>query len=160
MDADPHPGVGLLARLLGTWRGEGEGVYPTIERFRYSEEVTFGHVGKPFLTYRQSTVNLVTGLPAHAEVGYWRPGADGRVELVLAHPTGITEVEHGPIEETEEGILIHLRSTAVAGTETAKSVTSIERRLRVTGDELRYDMGMAAVGQAHQHHLSATLRRA
>jgi THAP4-like, heme-binding beta-barrel domain len=155
-----HPDVEPLAFLLGSWRGEGEGSYPTIEPFRYSEEIGFTHVGKPFLAYRQATVNLATGLPAHAEVGYWRPAGEGRVELVMAHPTGIVEIEEGTIEATSSpSVELHLRSSAVAGSTTAKSVVTLARDVYVAGDTLRYDLAMGAVGQAHQHHLSATLRR-
>lgn len=154
-----HPDVEALAVLLGTWVGEGEGSYPTIESFRYREEITFAHVGKPFLSYRQATVNLATSLPAHAETGYLRAIGDDDVELVLAHPTGIAELAAGTIEGSKDGITLHLRSTDLSRTTTAKEVTSIERRIEVSGDVLRYDLAMGAVGQPHQHHLAAELFR-
>jgi len=159
VSAPAHPDVQPLVALLGSWRGEGEGSYPTIEPFRYSEEISFTHVGKPFLAYRQATVNLATGLPAHAEAGYWRPAGEGRVELVMAHPTGVVEIEEGTVEVLPTGVQLHLRSTAVAGSATAKSVATLQRDVEVVGDTLHYDLAMGAVGQAHQHHLSATLRR-
>lgn len=159
MDQPLHPDVAALACLLGRWTGEGTGDYPTIEPFRYREEVTFGHVGKPFLAYRQATTNLGTGLPAHAEVGYLRSAGDGRVELVLAHPSGIAEIAEGPVEELPDGLMLQLTSTSVAGTTTAKEVLSLGRRIEVNGDILRYELAMAAVGQPHRHHLTAELRR-
>jgi hypothetical protein len=154
-----HPDLEPLIALLGTWRGEGEGSYPTIDPFRYSEEISFTHVGKPFLAYRQATVNLATGLPAHAEAGYWRPAGEGRVELVMAHPTGVVEIEEGTVEALATGVQLHLRSTAVACSATAKSVVTLQRDVEVVGDTLHYDLAMGAVGQAHQHHLSGTLHR-
>jgi hypothetical protein len=154
-----HADVEPLAVLLGTWTGEGEGSYPTIEPFRYREEVTFGHVGKPFLAYRQATVNLATGLPAHAEAGYLRAVGDAAIELVLAHPTGIAEVAEGSFERAGEALILRLHSTRVTRTSTAKEVTSVERQIEVSGGVLRYDLAMAAVGQPHQHHLAAVLHR-
>jgi hypothetical protein len=157
-----HEDVVALGCLLGTWAGEGEGHYPTIEPFRYREEVVFGHVGKPFLTYRQGTVRLDTGLPAHAEVGYLRGVGGGRVELVLAHPTGLAELAEGealPGPGPEPGLTLHLRSTSVGRTPTAKDVRTVERTFTVAGDTLRYDLAMGAVGEPHQHHLAAELHR-
>lgn len=154
-----HPDLGLLARLIGTWVGEGEGLYPTIDPFRYREDVQFGHAGKPFLAYRQATVNLATGQPAHAEAGYLRAVPPGHVELVLAHPTGIVEVSQGEVLDEPDGLALHLVSDTVLATPTAKEVTAIERRLSLAGDVLRYQVAMAAVGQPLQHHLSAELHR-
>jgi hypothetical protein len=156
---DVHPDVAAMAGLIGSWEGEGEGSYPTIDPFRYREEAVFGHAGKPFVAYRQATVNLGTGLPAHAEAGYLRGVGAGRLELVLVHPTGIVELSEGEVVTSDDGVGIHLRSTTVARTATAKEVTSVERRIQVVGDVLRYQVSMGAVGHPHQHHLAAELRR-
>jgi hypothetical protein len=155
---DLHPECRSLAGLLGTWRGEGIGEYPTIESFGYVEEVTFGHVGKPFLRYDQRTRDASDGLPLHAETGYWRPTGPGHVEVVLSHPTGVAEVLEGSVNSGPVTVF-DLHTTSVALTSTAKSVTQLHRRFELEGDVLRYRLAMAAVGQPLTHHLSAELRR-
>ncbi|WP_082949964.1 peroxynitrite isomerase [Mycobacterium sp. ACS4331] len=156
--AELHPQITVLAPLLGTWTGSGSGEYPTIEAFTYLEEVTFGHVGKPFLSYSQRT-RSEAGAPMHAETGYLRVPAAGHVELMLAHPTGITEIDEGTLADDGSSLLLELWSTCIGLTSTAKDVTALSRSIRVTGDELTYRVGMAAVGQPLRHHLSATLHR-
>jgi THAP4-like, heme-binding beta-barrel domain len=157
--ADLHPGVEVLAPLLGTWSGRGAGEYPTIEPFGYLEEVTFGHVGKPFLVYGQRTKADDDGRPLHAETGYLRVPSPGHVEWVLAHPTGITEIEEGTLSVDGSTLTMEMMATAIGLTESAKHVTALRRSLRVDGDELTYTVRMGAVGQLLQHHLAATLHR-
>ncbi|MCV7400673.1 FABP family protein [Mycobacterium fragae] len=154
-----HPDVEALAPLLGTWSGRGSGKYPTIEPFDYLEEVVFSHVGKPFLVYGQKTKAASDGKPLHAETGYLRVPQPGHVELVLAHPSGITEIEVGTY--TADGAVIELELTAsqIGLTPTAKEVTALGRRFRLDGDELSYSLQMGAVGQPLQHHLAAVLHR-
>jgi hypothetical protein len=157
--ADLHPGVAVLAPLLGTWSGHGSGEYPTIEPFGYLEEVTFGHVGKPFLVYGQRTKAIDDGRPLHAETGYLRVPSPDRVELVLAHPTGITEIQEGTLSTTGKTLQLELAATAIGRTSSAKDVTALSRSIRIDGDELSYTLQLGAVGQPLQHHLTATLHR-
>lgn len=158
-----HPDLEPLRALLGTWAGPGSGSYPTIEPFGYVEEITFGHVGKPFLAYRQKTRDATSGLPLHAEAGYWRPAGPGRLEVVLSHPSGLLELQLGTIEAGAggAGAVIELRSSAVVGTPTAKPVTEVHRRFELSddGQTISYDLSMAAMGQPLTHHLHAELRR-
>lgn len=149
-----HPDVESLSFLLGRWVGEGHGEYPTIESFDYTEEIRFWHTGKPFVAYAQGTWSVDDERPLHSETGFWRASPRGGLEVVLAHPNGIVEVEEGTVAGTE----VELASVAVAGTSTAKEVTSLERSLRVRGDSLVYRLRMAAVGEPLTHHLAAELR--
>jgi hypothetical protein len=156
VEAPPlHPDLLPLAGLLGIWRGEGNGFYPTIEGFGYREEVVFSHNGKTFLVYSQRTWSLDDGRPLHGETGFWRVPGEGRIELVLAHGTGVAEVSEGRFSEGT----IEVASTALASTGTAKEVTAIERTYRLEGDTLTYELGMAAVEQPLGGHLEATLTR-
>ena len=156
---DLHPDCQPLAFLLGTWKGEGAGDYPTIDAFRYTEEVTFAHVGKPFLAYSQKTRDAASGQPLHAEAGYLRAIGGGDIEFVLVQPSGIVELHHG----TVNGLVLELQLDGVHTTPAAKPVADVRREIRVqmSGDEsvLHYDVTMAAVGEPMTHHLRAELVR-
>ena len=121
---EPHPDLAPVSFLLGTWEGAGVGGYPTIESFRFGQEISFSHNGKPFLIYASRSWlldedgNLVR--PLATETGYWRPQPGGQLELILAHPTGIAEIYVGDVTGTK----IELRTDVVARTTSAKEVTA------------------------------------
>ena len=150
-----HEQAARIGFLLGTWQGAGKVEYPTIDPFAYEEEVRFTHNGKPFLAYAQRTWHPEKRFAMHAETGYFRPLENGRIEIVIAQPTGIIEVQEGSVEGTK----ISTASKLIGKTTTAKEVMRLERTFEVDGDVLRYEVRMAAVGQPLQHHLGAELRR-
>jgi THAP4-like, heme-binding beta-barrel domain len=156
---EPHPDLAPLSFLLGRWEGAGVGGYPTIESFRFGQELSFSHNGKPFLIYTSRTWLLDEqghpGRPLGMEAGFWRPQPDGGVEVLLAHPTGITEIYLG----TVTGTRIELSTDVVTRTASAKEVTAGHRLYGLVGDDLAYAYDMAAVGQRLQPHLSAQLKR-
>ena len=154
------PEVAPLTALVGTWRGVGTGEYPTIETFRYTQEIEFRPIpGKPLLAYRSATRHRDDDRPLHAESGFLRLVGPGSVELVVAQASGITEIAEGLVDVEVGTTELLLTSTAIAGSSTAKPVTATERRYRVTGDDLVADLAMAAMGQPLIHHLHASLRR-
>jgi hypothetical protein len=155
---DLHPLCEPLRPLLGTWRGRGHGEYPTIESFDNDEEITFSHVGKPFVAYVQRTSLVATGLPAHAESGYLRAVGDDAYEFVITMPGGIVEIDRAALTH-RPALSIDVASLEVHCTPSAKPVTEIVRRITIDGDVLHYDLSMAAMGLPLTHHLRAELRR-
>jgi hypothetical protein len=153
---EPHPDLAQLRFLLGTWRGEGAGGYPTIGSFRYGEEMIFEDVGDRYLLYRQSSWSLDEGAPVHFERGFLRPGTDPDiVELTLAHPLGLTEVGEGRVVDTS----MDIASGQVTRTTTGDAVTALMRRYRVEGDLLTYEIDMAMDETPMSRHLAADLRK-
>ncbi len=151
------PEAAPLAPFVGTWSGAGAGEYPTIEPFAYTQEIVLHPMPtKPFLGYRSTSRHAADGRPLQAESGFLRLVGDGAVELVIAQASGLVEIGEGLLDGGE----LLLASTTVQGSSTAKDVVATERRYRVDGDELNYDIAMAAVGQPLTHHLRARLRRA
>jgi hypothetical protein len=157
MDPELHPDLTSLSFLLATWRGEGDCTYPTIESSHYGEELTFSHVGEPYLVYTQRSWMPEDNAPVHLERGFLRPGAEGEVELALAHPLGLTEIAHGTLHGT--GLELSTAQGGVGRAHTGLAVTGIVRRYRVDGDVLRYEVDMATEDTPMTRHLVAELRK-
>jgi THAP4-like, heme-binding beta-barrel domain len=158
---DLHPDLSPLRFLLGRWEGAGVVGYPTIESVQFGQELSFSHNGKPYLIHVSRTWLLdeegIPGRPLAMETGFWRLQPGGKVEVLLAHPTGITEIYLGEVTGTK----IEMATDVVARTASAKEVTAGHRLYGLVegGPDLGYAFDMAAVGQPLQPHLSARLKR-
>jgi len=155
-----HEALAPIAFLLGRWEGAGVVGYPTIESAQFGQEITFSHNGKPFLIYSSRTWLLDdegrTGRPLAVETGFWRPQPERQLEVLLVHPTGVSEIYLGEVTGTK----IEMATDAVVRTATAKEVTAGHRLYGLVEGDLAYAYDMAAVGQPLQAHASARLKRA
>lgn len=135
------------------------GGYPTIESFNFGQEIEFGHNGKPFLTYTSRTWLLDDDgnrvRPLATETGYWRARPERRLEVLLAHPTGIVEIYVGEVVFHK----IELQTDVVARTESAKEYSAGTRLYGLVNGNLMWAYDMAAVGQPLTSHMSAELKK-
>ncbi len=159
--ANLHDALLSVLPLVGVWRGEGEIVYPTIDGpFRYGQQITFAHDGRPFLIYeaRSWLLNEAGEVirPAARESGFWRPQPDDTIEVLLTHNTGVIEMYYGkPIKQTAW----EFQTDALIRTVTAKDVTAAQRLYGIVNGDLAYVEERAMMGQPMQAHGSAQLKR-
>ncbi|GFQ07831.1 upf0678 fatty acid-binding protein-like protein at1g79260 [Phtheirospermum japonicum] len=150
-----HPAVQPLSYLLGTWRGQGEGNFPTISPFKYSEELQFSHSpNKPVIAYSSKTWKLSSGEPMHSESGYWRPKLDGTIEVVIAQSTGLVEVQKGEYDAEQRRVKLN---SALVGN--ASKVKEITRVFEIVNGELAYAVAMATNLTSLQSHLKGVLKK-
>jgi hypothetical protein len=154
-----HPDCAKVAWLLGTWRGNGHGDYPTSDAFQFRQEVSFTQDGRPFLIYgsRSWIVDEAgeTVRPAAIETGFLRAKADGSVEVLLSHQSGIVEIYLGEVE----GAKLEMSTDAVVRTASAKEYAAGHRMYGLVEGDLLWAYDMAAMGQELQPHLWGRLVR-
>ena len=83
--------------------------------------------------------------------------AHGDVELVLAHPIGVTEIAHGRLDDGD--LRLSAGDATIGRSATGSDVRGLERRYRVDGDALTYELDMATGATPMTLHLAASLRR-
>ncbi|MEI8056705.1 MAG: FABP family protein [Actinomycetes bacterium] len=164
-----HADLVPISWLIGSWVGVGVGGYPTVEEFRFGQEVSFSTDGRPFLSYASRAFLLDENgekvRPLGVETGFLRPRPNNEVEMVLAHPTGYAEVWAGQVTVTGivdaaiTGARIDMHTDVVARTASAKEYTAGHRLYGFVEGDLLWTFDMAAVGHSLQSHLSARLKR-
>ena len=154
-----HADCGPIAWMLGTWRGNGHGDYPTIDKFEFGQELIFTHDGRPFFHYL-SRAWIVDGngekvRDAALETGFLRCRPEGKLELLLSHNTGFVEIWYGEAEQAK----FELATDAVVRTESAKEYVAGKRLYGLVEGDLLWAYDMSAMDQELQPHLWGRLVR-
>ena len=150
-----HPDCGPIAWMLGTWRGNGHGDYPTIEPFQFGQELIFQQDGRPFFHYMarawivDDEGNKVRD--AAQETGFIR--ADPRARSRCCSRTTPASSRSGTATPTTGKL--EIVTDAVARTDSAKEYVGGKRLYGNVEGDLLYAYDMAAMGQPLQPHLWA-----
>jgi len=137
---DLHPLCTGLLPLVGVWRGEGELVEPDAEGpVVFGQQIVFAHDGGPFLSYDSRTWlfdadRQITG-PGPRETGFWRPQADGTIEVLVVHSTGLVTPFYG---RSRSLTAWEMETWALVRTETAPPVERSTRLYGVVRGDLAY----------------------
>lgn len=154
-----HADLMPVAWMIGRWEGTGKGTYPDTEDFEFGQQIDFSQNGSNYLHYLSQTFEVgedgTAVKPLSMETGFWRPQADGGLEVVMCHPDGYSEVWYGKIT----GAKIELATDAVVRTTTADEYTSGQRLYGNVESDLLWTFDKAAGGHPLQSHLWARLRR-
>jgi len=155
-----HPDVKLVVdALVGTWTGEGEGQYPTIESFNYRETLQFTERSDhPAVHYEQRAWRKTPDgeTASHWETGLLRLSSNGRVRLLNAQG-GRSEVMEGSWKRKDDSWIILLESIGFAGDE---RVVRSSRTMRFGRSALDYTMDMETTATNNMSlHLTASLAR-
>ena len=153
--------IALVSGLVGMWEGEGKGGFPTLEPFRYREELRFTrHAESPILQFIQQTWRFTPDgeVPSHWETGYLRVDPDGSIVLFDTQESGRKEILRGTVTQTGKAAWeVALKSESIVGD---NRMVSSSRTLRLNGTTLDYEMSMATDRVSpEQLHLQARLRR-
>ncbi|XP_034412143.1 THAP domain-containing protein 4 [Cyclopterus lumpus] len=159
--ADLNPVLLPLDWLLGTWESDepGEGCFTTIKPFRYTETLTFSHVGQPVINFTFNAFHAETKKPLHRECGFIRmqPGTN-RVAFMIAQNSGLVEIEEGELTAQQ----LNLQSQALARVSFAREphVQKVSRVIQLRPDgRLEQTVSMATDNQPLMQHLHITYRR-
>lgn len=151
----------ILHLLVGEWSGTGHGEFPTIEPFEFLETLRFSSDNRPFLHYEQKTKRRNSEqadyVPSHWESGFIRLLPDGQVQLTSAQSGGRLEVLTGPLEQTDAGLILRLKSTAFLND---SRMMEDSRTITLTEDTLHYTQSMSTTAvPGLTSHVEATLKR-
>lgn len=159
-----------LSWLLGQWVGVGTGQYPTIDDFRFGQELSFTCDGRPFIAmYSRSWIVDADGnriRPAATESAFFRPRPGNEFEAVFSHPAGYAEVWHGrvTIADIQDAKItrasLEMTTDSVMRTASAKEYVGGHRLYGLVPDgDLAWTFDMAAMGESIGNHLAAKLKR-
>jgi hypothetical protein len=159
--SDLHPDLVPLAFLLGRWEGAGVFDFPGAEKCNFGQEAAFTHDGRPFLEYVSRTWVLDGEgrkvRPLESESGYWRIGADRKVDVTTTRDEGVVEIWTGELADGKPQI--DLVTDAVARLAVAPDYSGGKRLYGYVNGDLMWVGEKATAEVELRPYMSAHLKK-
>ena len=159
-----HKSLFPIAWMIGKWEGDGNCEYPTIQPFKFFQEVVFNQDGQDFLNYYSRCWKMdddgKIGEPFFSETGFWRVKEmnDQKVlEVVIAQSGGITEGWVGVVGNSANMQLVMDQGYS---TPSAPITTAGQRLYGHVEGELFFAYDRAAEGHPLQAYMWSSMKRA
>jgi hypothetical protein len=145
-----------FSEWLGSWEGEGHGHWEAEQPFRYRERLAIEAVPtRAILRVTQRTTVFASGDLSHTEMGFLRLFPDQSVELVVADPTGYSEIHTGRLQ----GGVLDLVPHSLSRSPTSRPLHRIQRRLQLDHDSLHTTVAIAVGEETVAPHVESWLHR-
>ncbi len=159
-----------LTMLIGSWSGQGNGKYPTMEPFEFSDQLNFkllqdSYEQEPLIHFEQIAKVKEDSefVFKHWEAGFLRPVDNGMIELQVTHNTGRIEIMEGRYErlDTNRGqFKIRFTSTFLHNSVGLVEAHASERVWVLEENEIRCQQAMSTKDISQMTvHLNSILER-
>ncbi|GAM28973.1 hypothetical protein SAMD00019534_121490 [Acytostelium subglobosum LB1] len=154
--------ISNLSWLHGKWSGPGNGIYPTIKPFKYTENLKFKFNGKQ-IEYKQTTLSA-SGQLMHFETGLVRVLPTGRIEMTIVQGSGVADFYEGTLETKDNMTSLTFKMTHISRSPCAREphVTNALRQftLDTSNNTLHVYMEMATTTTPQLvEHLRSELKK-
>ncbi len=146
--SDLNPALVGLAWLRGRWEGTGYREWPGEDKIRFAQQVDFSDNGGDYLHYLAQSFEVDDDgkptRPLMMETGFWRPLADGTVDVVMCAPEGFAEVWYGKLQPGRVDLVtdavVRSPDAAVAYTAGRRLYGTVEGKLMYSFDRATEDV--------------------
>lgn len=142
-----------LTWLLGGWKGEGSGGFPTHDPFEYINRMNFkivadGFDNEPIIHFEEIgwVIEENKEVFKHWETGYFKPALNGRIEFYVCHNTGRVEVTYGSytsVDFTNHSFSIIFDSDFIRNDEGTNIAIASQRVLTCNQNKINYRLAMS-----------------